>query len=171
MLVPIKGAEQIKRGAVSENEMHFGNISGIGSRRYNPVEASPELKKIYQNVEHEINKVNEKGAKKVLEFYRSLLKPYKTHNHEIKISAAKDVSHVKLRSDLAADGYEVPAFARVVAPDDGEDEVYLSELDLMGAIEIEGCDDDTKPEYNFVYIQLTDGRKLYMRSIDLDWVM
>ena len=82
----------------------------------------------------------------------------------------KEVTSVKLRDDLAIDGYEVPAYARVAAPDTGLDEVYLSELDLMGAIELEGTDDDTKAEYNFTKIQLTDGRVFYIRGVDLDWV-
>ena len=81
------------------------------------------------------------------------------------------MTEVMLRVDLAVDGYSVPAYDYVTAPDNGHGGTYLNARELEGAIAL-GCDldDDTKPEYNFERIKLLDGRVFFMHGIDLDYL-
>jgi hypothetical protein len=74
---------------------------------------------------------------------------------------------IKMRSDLAKEGYTVPAGLSYQEYDDLIVDFYLSEDDLVGA---EGYDNgvDTD-EHAFCVVKLQDGRVVYMIGADLDW--
>lgn len=74
---------------------------------------------------------------------------------------------IKMRSDLAKEGYSVPAGLGFSNYDTLEDVFYLSATDLDGAEEYDnGVDPDAHP---FFVIKLKDGRVVYMIGADLDW--
>lgn len=75
---------------------------------------------------------------------------------------------IRMRDDLARQGYLVPAFDRI-SSSGGEGNTYLSADELRDAVFVGDNDDDTKPEYNYDHLELKDGRKLYLITADLDY--
>lgn len=73
---------------------------------------------------------------------------------------------VRMRDDLALDGYRVPAGLGYSNYDDLHDDFYLSADDLVGAEEMPDPDPDAHP---FFLIKLRDGRMVYLIGTDLDW--
>ena len=77
---------------------------------------------------------------------------------------------VMMRQDLARDGYTVPAFDRIEAPDKGIGNTMLSAKDLEGAKQLADLCEDGEPEFWFNRIKLKDGRVFFMYGVDLDWL-
>lgn len=78
------------------------------------------------------------------------------------------MSQVRMRDDLAQEGYTVPASA-TFSNYDTQDEpiIYLSAEDLEGAQEYDnGIDPDS---HAYIVVKLKDGRVFYMIGADLDW--
>ena len=73
-----------------------------------------------------------------------------------------------MRNDLAQEGYLIPAYDSI-GSSGGEGGTYLGADELRGAVSVGDNDDDTKPEYNYEHIKLTDGRVFYVSGIDLDY--
>ena len=73
-----------------------------------------------------------------------------------------------MRNDLAQEGYLIPAYDSI-GSSGGEGGTYLGANELRGAVSVGDNDDDTKPEYNYEHIKLTDGRVFYVSGIDLDY--
>lgn len=76
---------------------------------------------------------------------------------------------VRLRDDLAEEELGIPAYDAVEKFDIGIGLTYLFKNDLQEAQLINEIDDETKPEYNFEYIKLKDGRQFYVHGVDLDY--
>lgn len=78
------------------------------------------------------------------------------------------MSNIRMRDDLAEEGYTVPASA-TFSNYDTQDEpiIYLSAEDLEGAQEYDnGIDPDS---HAYIVVKLKDGRVFYMIGADLDW--
>lgn len=78
------------------------------------------------------------------------------------------MSNIRMRDDLAKEGYSVPA-SFTFSNYDTQDEplMYLSAKDLEGAVEFDnGVDPDAHP---FIVVKLNDGKVVYMIGADLDW--
>jgi hypothetical protein len=73
-----------------------------------------------------------------------------------------------MRDDLSVRGYLVPAFDSI-SSSGGEGVTYLNANELRDAKFVGDNDDDTKPEYNYDHLVLTDGRKFYLITADLDY--
>lgn len=73
-----------------------------------------------------------------------------------------------MRNDLAQEGYLVPYYDSIDSTG-GVGGDYLGADELRGAVSVGDNDDDTKPEYNYEHIKLTDGRVVYVSGIDLDY--
>jgi hypothetical protein len=74
---------------------------------------------------------------------------------------------IKMRSDLAEEGYTIPAGLSFSDYDDLHADFYLSAEDLADAVEYDnGVDPDSHP---FCVVKLKDGRVVYMIGADLDW--
>lgn len=78
------------------------------------------------------------------------------------------MSKVRMRDDLAEQGYSVPA-SFTFSDYDTQDEpiLYLSAKDLEGAEEYDnGVDPDSHP---YIVVKLANGEVVYMIGADLDW--
>jgi hypothetical protein len=102
-LIPIKGAEHVKRGA--NNKWHTGNISGQQSRGYNAIEAGGVTIKLEHKLDEAVERLHELHSKRFLKYYRKLIAGYKTHNHVIEISANMGDSTIKVNGNLLQDYY------------------------------------------------------------------
>ena len=71
---------------------------------------------------------------------------------------------VRMRDDLARDGYKVPAWGQL----DG-DTTYLDANDLQGARYLPDLCDEDDVEYNYQRIELADGRIYLTVGVDLDF--
>lgn len=99
-LIPIKGAEHIKRGA--NERWHTGNISKTPSRGFNPVEQGV-TRKLEADLEAALEKVFKRHAQKFLKQFRKLVAAYKTHNHKIEIVASMGYCIVTVNGALLQD--------------------------------------------------------------------
>lgn len=78
------------------------------------------------------------------------------------------MTQIRMRKDLAEEGYSIPAGLSYSGYDDLHDDFYLTAKDLEGAEEFDnGVDPDAHP---FIVVKLKDGRVVYMIGADLDWV-
>ena len=75
---------------------------------------------------------------------------------------------VRMRDDLAKEGYSVPASFSFSDYDMMDDPIiYLTAKDLEGAVEFDnGVDPDSHP---FIVVKLANGEVVYMIGADLDW--
>jgi hypothetical protein len=75
---------------------------------------------------------------------------------------------VRMRDDLAKEGYSVPASFTFSNYDTQDDPImYLTAKDLEGATEFcNGVDSDSHP---FIVVKLANGEVVYMVGADLDW--
>ena len=75
---------------------------------------------------------------------------------------------VRMRDDLAEEGYSVPASFTFSNYDTQDDPImYLTAKDLEGAVEWDnGVDPDSHP---FIVVKLTNDEVVYMIGADLDW--
>lgn len=71
---------------------------------------------------------------------------------------------VRMRDDLAEEGYNVPAWATLDSA-----EVFLEASDLQGARFLPDLCSDDDIEYSFNRIELKDGRIFLMVGADLDF--
>lgn len=78
------------------------------------------------------------------------------------------MSNIRMRDDLAEEGYTVPASAKFSNYDTlDEPVIYLSAEDLEGA---EGYDNGVDPDsHAYIVVKLKDGRVFYMIGADLGW--
>lgn len=76
---------------------------------------------------------------------------------------------VRMRDDLALNGYTIPAYDSIQENDEGIGDTMLTSEDLKGAIYCDICEDDTKSEYNFTRVKLRDNRIFFVHGIDLDF--
>ena len=78
------------------------------------------------------------------------------------------MTKVRMRDDLAEEGYEVPACFTFSNYDTMDSPIlYLSAKDLEGAEEYDnGVDPDSHP---YIVVKLANGEVLYMIGADLDW--
>jgi|GEM_PF-3196504 len=75
---------------------------------------------------------------------------------------------VRMRDDLAEEGYSVPASFAFSEYDRMDSPImYLTAKDLEGATEYDnGVDADAHP---FIVVKLANGEVVYMVGADLDW--
>jgi hypothetical protein len=76
---------------------------------------------------------------------------------------------VRMRDDLALEGYTIPAYDSIETNDEGIGDTMLTSEDLNGAIYCDICEDDTKSEYNFTRVKLKDNRIFFVHGVDLDF--
>jgi len=75
---------------------------------------------------------------------------------------------IRMRHDLAQEGYSVPASRTFSNYDTLDDDLYISAEELEGATY---ADDPADPDdHPFCYLQLRDGRSLYFIGADLDFI-
>ena len=75
---------------------------------------------------------------------------------------------IRMRWDLAEEGYSVPASRTFSNYDTLDDDLYISAEELEGATY---ADDPADPDdHPFCYLQLKDGRTLYFIGADLDFI-
>ena len=74
---------------------------------------------------------------------------------------------IRMRHDLAEEGYSVPASRTFSNYDTLDDDLYISAEELEGATY---ADDPADPnDHPFCFLQLKDGRSLYFIGADLDF--
>lgn len=74
---------------------------------------------------------------------------------------------IRMRHDLAQEGYSVPASRTFSNYDTLDDDLYISAEELEGATY---ADDPADPDdHPFCFLQLRDGRSLYFIGADLDF--
>jgi hypothetical protein len=76
---------------------------------------------------------------------------------------------IRMRDDLARDGYSVPAF--IDKEGIPAHRCYISADDLAESILLPDLCDDTSLMYNFNRVQLKDGRIFFFIGVDLDMEM
>lgn len=74
---------------------------------------------------------------------------------------------IKMRADLAEEGYAVPASRTFSDYDTLDDDLYITAEELEGAEQ--GNDPADADNHPFCYVQLKDGRCLYFVGADLDF--
>ena len=75
---------------------------------------------------------------------------------------------IRMRHDLAEEGYSVPASRTFSNYDTLDDDLYISAEELEGATYADDpADSDDHP---FCFLQLKDGRTLYFIGADLDFI-
>jgi len=75
---------------------------------------------------------------------------------------------IRMRWDLAEEGYSVPASRTFSNYDTLDDDLYISAEELEGATY---ADDPADPDdHPFCFLQLKDGRTLYFIGADLDFI-
>jgi hypothetical protein len=77
------------------------------------------------------------------------------------------MSKIRMRSDLAEEGYSVPAGKSFYKYDNLVDVVFLSADDLVDAVQ--GNDPADGDDHPFCYVKLRNGECYYMISADLDF--
>ena len=77
------------------------------------------------------------------------------------------MNKVRMRSDLAEEGYSVPAGKSFYKYDNLVDVVFLSADDLVDAVQ--GNDPADGDDHPFCYVKLRNGECYYMISADLDF--
>ena len=84
------------------------------------------------------------------------------------VCGTSEKNFVRLRDDLAEQGYTVPASVSFSDYDSMDSPiVYLSEDDLKGAVEYDnGVDSDAHP---YIVVKVKEGRVFYLIGADLDW--
>ena len=75
---------------------------------------------------------------------------------------------IRMRHDLAEEGYSVPASRTFSNYDTLDDRLFVTAEELEGATF--GEDPADSDDHPFCYVQLRDGRSLYFISIDLDFI-
>lgn len=74
---------------------------------------------------------------------------------------------IRMRDDLAQEGYSIPASRTFSNYDTLDDDLYITAEELEGA---EQGDDTRDPDdHPFCYLKLKDGRSLYFVGVDLDF--
>jgi hypothetical protein len=74
---------------------------------------------------------------------------------------------IRMRADLAEEGFAVPASRTFSDYDTLDDDLYITAEELEGAEQ--GNDPADPDDHPFCYVQLKDGRALYFVSVDLDF--
>lgn len=74
---------------------------------------------------------------------------------------------IRMRDDLADEGYSVPASKTFEKYDTLSEVVYINAKELEGAVQ--GDDPADPDDHPFCYVELQDGRSLYFVSADLDF--
>jgi hypothetical protein len=74
---------------------------------------------------------------------------------------------IRMRADLAEEGYSVPASRTFSNYDTLDDDLYISAEELEGATF--GDDPADPDDHPFCFLQLRDGRSLYFIGADLDF--
>jgi hypothetical protein len=77
------------------------------------------------------------------------------------------MSKIRMRSDLAEEGYSVPAGKSFYKYDNLVDVVFLTADDLVDAVQ--GNDPADGDDHPFCYVKLRNGECYYMISADLDF--
>ena len=75
--------------------------------------------------------------------------------------------NIRMRDDLAEEGYAVPASKTFEKYDTLSEVVYINAKELQGAVQ--GADPADPDDHPFCYVELQDGRSLYFVSADLDF--
>jgi hypothetical protein len=74
---------------------------------------------------------------------------------------------IRMRDDLAQEGYSIPASKTFSNYDTLDDDLYITAEELEGAEQ--GDDPHDPDDHPFCYLKLKDGRSLYFVSVDLDF--
>jgi len=78
------------------------------------------------------------------------------------------MTQIRMRKDLAEEGYSIPAGLSYSGYDNLHDDFYLTAEDLEGAVTYDnGVDPDS---HAFCVARLRDGRIVYLVGADLDWI-
>lgn len=74
---------------------------------------------------------------------------------------------ITMRADLAEEGLAVPASTTFSNYDTLDDDIFITAEELEGATY--GDDPAHPDDHPFCYVELKDGRSLYVMSVDLDF--